>query len=264
VKVLGSPAVAVVTLAALSGLGLGGCVASHGPDAEPAAITEQEKVDPWEGTNRKVFAFNEALDIHALEPVAREWDKIIPNQVQEWLTNFRSNLHYPIVFINDLFQAKAKAAAVETGRFLVNTTLGFGGLFDPATSWGLPRREQDFGLTLGHWGVDSGRFLVIPLLGPSTLRDLSGGVVDAGLGVASLGPITAGWYITAPLRAVQVINTRAAYLDIVAENRRAALDYYSFVRDAYLQHRESLLTEGGAPAPSGNDLYYPDTDRDSP
>jgi phospholipid-binding lipoprotein MlaA len=264
VNSLSPPRLALVTWTALCGLGLGGCAATHGPEAEPSAIAEQEKVDPWEDTNRKVFAFNEALDIHALEPVAREWDKIIPNQVQEWLTNFRSNLHYPVVFINDLFQGKVKVAAVETGRFLVNTTLGFGGLFDPATSWGLPRREQDFGLTLGRWGVDSGRFVVIPLLGPSTLRDFSGGVVDAGLGAVSLGPLTAGWFVTAPLRAVQLINTRAAYLDIVDENRRAALDYYSFVRDAYLQHRESQLTEGGTPARSGNDLYDPDTERDSP
>jgi phospholipid-binding lipoprotein MlaA len=219
-------------------------------------------VDPWEGLNRKVFAFNEALDLHALEPVARGWDKIIPDQVQQSLTNFRTNLRFPIVFLNDLFQAHASRAAVETARFLVNTTLGFGGLFDPATTWGLARRDEDFSLTLGHWGVETGRYLVIPLLGPSTVRDLSGGIVDAGLGAVSLGPITAGCFITLPARVVQVVNTRAAYLGTVDENRRAAFDYYSFVRDAYLQHRESLLTEGGASPGSANELYYPDTERD--
>ncbi|HME68735.1 MAG TPA: VacJ family lipoprotein [Myxococcota bacterium] len=261
-KSLGTHRLALATFAALVGLGLGGCAASSGPHAEPAATAEQEKIDPWEGGNRKVFAFNEAVDIHALEPVARGWDKIMPAQVQESLTNFYSNLRYPVVFFNDLFQAKPAAAALETGRFLVNTTLGFGGFFDPATTWGLARHEQDFGLTLGHWGVDTGRYLVIPLLGPSTVRDLTGEIIDVPLGVVS---IVAAWYITTPLRAVQVINTRAAYLDIVDENRRAAFDYYSFLRDAYLHHRENELTEGGAPARSGNDeLYYPDAEKDSP
>jgi phospholipid-binding lipoprotein MlaA len=225
---------------------------------------EPEVVDPWEGLNRKVFAFNEALDIHAVEPVARGWDRIIPDQVQQSLTNFRSNLRYPIVFVNDLCQGNAKTAAVETARFLVNTTLGFGGLFDPATTWGLPRRDQDFSLTLGRWGVETGRYLVLPLLGPSTVRDLSGGIVDAGLGAISMGPLSAGWIITMPARAVQLINMRAAYLSIVDENRRAAFDYYSFVRDAYLQHRESLLTEETAPPRSGSELYYPDTEKGSP
>ena len=244
-------------------LGLGGCAASQGPHAEPDAVAEQAKIDPWEGGNRKVFAFNEALDIHAIEPVARGWNKVVPDQVQDSLTNFYSNLRFPVVFFNDLFQAKPGAAALETGRFLVNTTLGFGGFFDPATTWGLARHEQDFGLTLGHWGVDSGRYLVIPLLGPSTVRDLTGEVVDVPLGVVSL---VAAWYITVPARTVQVVNTRAAYLGIVDENRRAAFDYYAFMRDAYLHHRESQLTEGGAPARSGNDeqLYYPDTEKDSP
>ena len=259
-KGLATHALALAGLAAL--VGGSGCAASHGPHADPAATAEQERIDPWEGGNRKVFAFNEALDIHAIEPVARGWDKIMPNQVQESLTNFYSNLRFPVVFFNDLFQAKPAAAAIETGRFLVNTTLGFGGFFDPATTWGLPRREQDFGLTLGHWGVDSGRFLMIPLLGPSTVRDFTGEIVDVPLGVIS---IVAAWYITTPLRAVQVINTRAAYLDIVDENRRAAFDYYSFLRDAFLHHRENQLREGGAATRSGNDeLYYPETEKDSP
>ena len=114
------------------GLGFGGCAAPRGPHAEAAATAEQEKIDPWEGGNRKVFGFNEAVDIHAIEPVARGWNKIMPNQVQESLTNFYSNLRYPVVFFNDLFQAKPADAALETGRFLVNTTLGFGDV-RPAT-----------------------------------------------------------------------------------------------------------------------------------
>jgi phospholipid-binding lipoprotein MlaA len=263
VRIRPAQRLALAAFATLLGSAWGGCAASQGPHAEPDAVAEQERIDPWEGGNRKVFGFNEALDIHAIEPVAKGWDKVVPNQVQESLSNFYSNLRYPVVFFNDLFQAKPAAAALETGRFLVNTTLGFGGFFDPATTWGLTRREEDFGLTLGHWGVDTGRYLVLPLLGPSTVRDLSGEIVDIPLGVVSL---VAGWYITLPARAVQVINTRAAYIDIVDENRRAAFDYYSFIRDAYLHHRESELTEGGAPGRSGNDeqLYYPDTEKDAP
>ena len=247
------------------GFGLGGCAAATGPNGDAAVLAEQEEIDPWEGLNRKVFAFNESLDTLALEPVARGWNKIVPDQVQTSLTNFQSNLHYPVVFLNDLFQAKAAAAALETARFLVNTTLGFGGFFDPATHWGLARHNQEFSFTLGHWGVNTGRYLVIPLVGPSTVRDLGGGLVDGALGAISMGPLTIAWFITLPTRAVQAINTRAAYLGIVDENRRAAFDYYSFVRDAYLQHRESELTQGGASTPSENDLYYPDTEKnDSP
>jgi phospholipid-binding lipoprotein MlaA len=263
VKTRDTHGLALVAAVMALALGSGGCAASHGPHAEPSATAEQEKIDPWEGGNRKVFSFNEAIDIHAIEPVARGWNKIMPAQVQESLTNFYSNLRYPVVFLNDLFQGKPGAAALETGRFLVNTTLGFGGFFDPATTWGLPRHEQDFGLTLGHWGLDSGRYLMIPLLGPSSVRDLTGEIVDIPFDVVS---IVASWYITLPARAVQVINTRSAFLDIVDENRRAAFDYYVFLRDAYLHHRESELTEGGAPARSGaaEELYYPDTEKDSP
>ncbi len=261
-RILGPHGCALAALVALFGLETGGCAASNGPYAEPSATAERGLIDPWEGTNRKVFAFNEALDIHALQPVAREWDRLIPDQGQKMLTNFRSNLRYPVVLINDLFQANVKAAAVETGRFLVNTTLGFGGFFDPATTWALPGCDEDFGLTLGHWGVDTGPYLVIPVLGPSTARDLSGGIVDAGLGVVST--LAVAWYITAPLRTVQLINPSTSHLNIVDDNRQTAFDYYSFVRDAYLRHRETQAREGGAQVGSGNDIYYPDTEEDSP
>ena len=253
---------ALAALVALLGLETGGCATSNGPYAEPSATAERGTSDPWENTNRKVFAFNEALGIHAFQPVARGWDRLIPDTAQKMLSNIRSTQHYPVVFINALLQANVKAAAVETGRFLVNTTFGFGGFFDPATTWALPRYDQDFGLTLGHWGVDTGPYLVIPVLGPSTARDLSGGLVDAGLGVVSMGPVA--WYITAPLGTVQVITPRAAHHTSVAETRQTASDYYSFVRDAYLQRRENQVREGGAPVGSGNDIYYPDAEKDSP
>ena len=162
-----------------------------------------------------------------------------------------------MVFANDLLQGKLRRAGAELGRFGVNTTVGVAGLFDPATGWGLERRDEDFGQTLGHWGLGPGAYLVLPVLGPSGLRDAVALPVDGALGVVNYvvdTPVVVG------ARALQAVNTRAAFLELVEENRAMAFDYYVFVRDAYRDLRQNQVEDGEAtPAAEDDDLYFPDS-----
>ena len=135
--------------------------------------------DPWEPFNRKVFAFNEALDRYALEPVATGWDTVMPHRVELCVENFFDNLLLPTRFANDLLQLKPWEAYETLWRAVVNTTVGLGGLFDPASAWQIHKSDEDFGQTLGYWGTPPGPYLVLPLLGPSNPRDTAGMVVDS-------------------------------------------------------------------------------------
>jgi phospholipid-binding lipoprotein MlaA len=216
--------------------------------------------DPYQGINRDVFAFNEGFDQHLLEPVARGYDKVAPDGFQTMLSNFYANLRFPTILVNDLFQGRPKAAAITTGRFLANTAVGFFGFFDTATAWGLPREEEDFGQTLGVWGVGPGPYIMIPFLGPSTARDLTGVVVDLPFSAPTW---LISFWITGPARILQIVNGRAAYLETVDENRKAAFDYYTFTRDAYLSYRQGLISEDRSQPTTRSteqekDLYFPD------
>jgi phospholipid-binding lipoprotein MlaA len=229
-----------------------------------ACVSAPGTNDPFEGANRNVFAFNEGVDQNVLQPVARSYDKVAPDGFQTLLSNFYANLRFPTIFANNLFQGDPKAAAVTTGRFLANTFIGFFGFFDTATAWGLPRQEQDFGLTLGHWGVGPGPFLMLPLLGPSSARDLTGVVVDLPLSAPTW---MLSFWVTGPARILQIVNARAAFLETVDENRAAAFDYYVFTRDAFLSYREGRLRTGDASATpqateADKDLYFPDDEAD--
>src|SRR5688572_26977733 len=143
-----------------------GC--AHSPAYDPQ--------DPLEKVNRAVFGFNEKADQYVLKPVAKGYDKITPQPVRRGIANFFDNLFYPTVIVNDLLQAKLKQGAFDLGRFVVNTTVGVVGIFDVATGWGMEKHEEDFGQTLGYWGVGPGWYLMLPLLGPSDNRDLVGRV----------------------------------------------------------------------------------------
>jgi len=212
--------------------------------------------DPWEGFNRAMFTFNDGLDRWVLEPVAKGYDVVTPDELQHCIRNFFWNLRVPIQGLNGLFQGKAVQSASDVGRFTVNTTIGLAGFLDPATYFGLDRHEEDFGQTLGVWGVPNGPYLVIPLLGPSTVRDTGGLAVDSLL--------TPTWYfldaaVTVGSRVVDTVNTRAMVLEDVKRAREASFDFYSAVRSAYLQHRESLLHDrAGTTRESDDTLYYPD------
>src|SRR5262249_15360199 len=150
-----------------------------GFSGEMARAEDEHERDPWEGFNRAMFNFNEGLDRWVLEPVAKGYDFITPHELQRCFRNFFLNLRVPIESVNGLLQGKPVQGASDVGRFTVNTTLGLAGFLDPATYFGLERHEEDFGQTLGVWGVPNGPYLVIPLIGPSTVRDTGGLAVDS-------------------------------------------------------------------------------------
>ena len=232
--------------------------------SDPAALAEDmpEEMDstsvsyrdPIEGVNRKIFWFNDKVDEWVLEPTAKGWKFITPRRARSCVSNFFGNLRFPIVAINDLLQGKFVDSASDVGRFAVNTTVGVAGLFDPATGFGLERHNEDFGQTLGVWGLPPGPYLVVPILGPSTPRDLLGFGVDYALSVT---PFFVDTYILIGVRALDVVNERALILDEVRTAKEAAVDYYSFVRDAYAQRREALIRDGEVSAKLEEDLYHP-------
>src|SRR5690349_6885375 len=139
---------------------------------------ERDPRDRFERANRAVYRFNDSLDRHIAKPMAKGYVKVVPAPVRTGVGNFFNNLTYPTVIVNDLLQAKLKSFASDTARLVVNTTIGIGGLFDPATQMGLPTGDEDFGQTLGKWGVPPGSYMVLPIFGPSTVRDTVGFVGD--------------------------------------------------------------------------------------
>jgi phospholipid-binding lipoprotein MlaA len=216
--------------------------------------------DPLEPVNRKIFWFNDQVDAHVLEPAAQGWNRITPDRVQRSIGNFFVNLRFPIITVNDLLQAKFREGASDVGRFVVNTTFGVFGFFDPATSWGFEEHVEDFGQTLGWWGVPPGPYLVLPLLGPSNPRDTVGLVADS---AASVTPFFVDRFILLGARVAETINIRSLMLEEIEGAESGSFDHYSFVRNAYLQHRNALVNDSTeAPASNGDDLYHPDLDQE--
>lgn len=212
--------------------------------------------DPIEGFNRRMFSFNDKVDVWVLEPVARGWDFIAPRRVQTSLSNFFRNLRFPIDTMNDLLQLKPVDAGKDVARFAVNTTVGVLGFFDPATGWGFPASEEDFGQTLAHWGVPSGPYLTLPLLGPSNPRDAGGMAVDYAFAVT---PFFVDQFILLGAQVAQTVNERSLILQEVRDLREASFDYYIAVRNAYVQRRRTLVEERDAgAAEERDDLYYPE------
>jgi len=196
------------------------------------------EADPWQGTNRKIFKFNDGLDRWVLKPVARGYDRLLPSFVKRGVGNFFTNLGTPAVALNQLLQGKPGKAAADTGRFLLNSTAGVFGLVDVAAANGLPPNDEDFGQTFVVWGAPNGPFVTIPFRGPATVTHAAGMVLD---------------FFTNPVRLVSPARDRYLLngLDIV-DNRASLLpteslitgDKYLFLRDAYLQSREFLINDG--------------------
>lgn len=212
--------------------------------APATAFAQEATGDPWEGLNRNLFAFHETVDKAVIEPVARGYRAITPRPVRTGVQNFLRNLRGPVVFANDVLQGEFSRAGVTAARFGVNTTIGVAGVLDPATSMGLERHDEDFGQTLAVWGVDSGPYIFIPLLGPSTVRDAFGRVVDRGL-----DPITyAEGEDADEFRIAQTVFTalsaREQLLDPIADVRANSVDPYASFRASYLQLRESAIQNG--------------------
>lgn len=225
----------MTTIAKTLGLALM-CAMSFSAYAESDDFQSQ---DPWQGINRKVFAFNDTLDRYVLKPAAQGYEKVLPDYVEQRVSNVFANLGEIGNVINDLLQGKIGQAGNDSGRFLLNTTVGLAGMYDVAKTVGLPKSEgEDFGQTLNAWGVGEGPYLVLPFLGPSTVTAAAGGLVDS-----SLDPIR---YIDhVPTRnttyGVDLLDTRATLLEA---EKLISGDKYTFTRDAYLQRRDYLINDG--------------------
>ncbi len=194
--------------------------------------------DPWEGFNRVVFRFNDTLDKYVLKPVAKGYVKVTPGPVQQGVSNFFSNVGEIPTIVNGLLQAKFAQAGLDSTRFLVNTTVGLVGFIDVASRLGLEKHNEDFGQTLGYWGVESGPYLVLPLLGPNTLRDSFGMIPDSYVSLYNTVDHDKTEY---SIRAVDVVDMRAGLLEA---EKLVAGDKYTFFRNAYLQRREFLVNDG--------------------
>jgi phospholipid-binding lipoprotein MlaA len=201
--------------------------------------------DPWESMNRSTYAFNEALDRAALKPLAKAYVRMVPQFLRTGIGNFVSNLSYPTTIANDLLQWKLLDAVQDTTRLVLNTTFGLGGLFDPATKANLPRNDEDFGQTLGRWGMPAGPYIMLPLLGPSTLRDTPAKYVDYLTdGRHYIGDSSA----KIALAGASVIDKRAGLLP-AEEALTGAFDPYALIRNAYLDRREYRVRDGNVPDP---------------
>jgi phospholipid-binding lipoprotein MlaA len=222
----------------------GMCVAIAGALATSGCATgpDRNPKDPLEPMNRTVFKFNDTLDTYVAKPAAQFYIDYTPSPFRTAVSNFFSNLGDFSNFANNLLQLKITDATQDLMRIAMNSVFGIGGLIDIASPAGLPKHHQDFGLTLGHYGVPSGPYLVIPLLGPSSVRDSTTWLVDW-----RVNPISyADSYVTWPLYGLNFISARADLIGATDLLSQAALDKYAFVRDAYTQRRQFLLTGGGA------------------
>lgn len=227
----------------LATLAMGGCASTSplerdGEREEGAVEQSAHPEDPWEGFNRRVFAFNDVLDRYALKPVATGYKTVTPQPVQTGVGNFFSNLGEIRTAINSLLQGKPANAGLATSRFLINSTVGIGGLLDYATHMEITAEREDFGQTLAVWGWEDSRYLVLPLLGPRTLRDASGFPLDI-----AAHPITYmdDHQLRAGLTALDIVHLRAGLLDQESLIRG---DRYRFIRDAYLQRRQFEINDG--------------------
>ncbi len=220
-------------LACLIALSAAGCVTLP-PNHQKAPQ------DPWESWNRGVYRVNDKLDRAVAKPVAKTYVKIVPSPIRTGVSNFLSNLNTPTIMFNDALQGKFLAAANDLGRFVLNSTVGIGGLLDPATSAGLQRNEEDFGQTLGVWGVKPGPFIELPLLGPSDLRDAPAKVVDAYTNPRQYIHNTGVKY---SLWGIDFLDRRASLLSL-DDTLTHVYDPYAFIRDAFLQRRAYLVSDG--------------------
>lgn len=202
-----------------------------------AALAPNDPADPWESFNRGVFRFNETADRYIAKPVAKAYQAITPEVVDDAITRMFNNLTAPITIVNQLLQGKAHDAAGQTARFMFNSTIGVAGIFDVAQHMDLPRQKEDFGQTLAVWGVKSGPYLMLPILGPSTLRDMGGRMLDMGA-----DPRRYVYETTRiVLAAVDITDTRA---DLLSAEKAIEGDRYQFIRDYYLQQRAFVIADG--------------------
>ncbi|MEY3217300.1 MAG: putative phospholipid-binding lipoprotein MlaA precursor [Pseudomonadota bacterium] len=210
-----------------------------------ATVKSADARDPWEPMNRSVYQFNDAVDTIAIKPAAQLYVKVLPSMVRTGVSNFLGNLGDVWSMANSAMQLKGQATVETFMRININTFIGLAGFLDVASEMGIEKRREDFGQTLGHWGVASGPYLVLPLFGPSTLRDAVAFPVDMQGNVTQRLNDEATRY---SLLAVRLVDTRSGLLKTVDVIKAASLDSYSFVRDAYLQKRQNDIYDGNPPS----------------
>lgn len=226
---------------------MGGCASTSG---------YHNPKDPFESFNRSVYKFNDALDKAVLKPVAKGYTAVVPAGGRIMVNNFFSNLDDVVVTLNDVLQLKLTRAVADGGRFLINTTFGAFGLADVAGAAGFEKHHEDFGQTLGYWGIESGPYLVLPFFGPSSVRDGIGLYADTITSPAnSISPPSSRNQVTI----FNGVRVRANLLDSEKLLEEAGLDPYSFLRDAYLSHRQNAVYDGHPPRPK-----YEDEEDDTP
>lgn len=217
-----------------------------------ATADTYEELDYFESINRSIFVFNDQADQYLLKPAAKAYQFVTPSVVDKGITNVFNNLGDVETFANSLLQAKFHNAIVTLNRIIYNTTFGLGGLFDVATSFGLVNQEEDFGQTLGYWGYESSTYLMLPFLGPSTVRDLAGRAVDT-----TFEPLQ---YFDDIHRDTRFIASGVNLLDkradlLAAENLLFGNDRYTFIRSAYYQNRDFLINDGVVEDPFADDDF---------
>ena len=210
---------------------LGGC-----------ATTGGDQRDPIEGLNRAVYKFNDGLDRVLFKPVAKGYRAVVPGPVDKGISNFFGNFEDVVTAVNGLLQFKFRQSGSDTMRVLINTTIGLLGFIDVASGIGFDKNEEDFGQTLGHWGVGQGPYLMLPLFGPSTLRDATGKLVDA----YYFDPMYHIDHVPTrnTLRAIEAVDNRADLLGATSVLEEAALDKYNFIKESYFQQRENAVNDG--------------------
>lgn len=227
------------------------------PEKSAASVASADNSnDPIEGFNRTMYAFNDTVDTYVLKPVAQAYREVLPSPVRTGVSNFFGNLHDPVIMLNNLLQGKVVNAISDLGRFIVNTVVGIYGLFDVASAVGLEKHNEDFGQTLGKWGAGEGFYVVLPFLGPSSLRDGTGEVVD--------------WQVYPPNR-MEEGSTRDKLLLVETVSKRSQLldasdileqaggrDPYVFVREAYRQRRKNLIYDGNPPVEQPDSILFED------
>ena len=260
-------------VAALGCLSLAGCATAQknqtadAKGAVPSAGNDGQGNydDPLEGYNRVMFKVNDAVDQAIMQPVAMGYRTVVPRPIRMGVRNFLHNLRTPVNAANNLLQGNIRGMATDLSRFAMNTTIGIGGLFDVAKDTGLRYKPEDFGQTLGVWGVSHGPYLVIPLLGPSSARDAVGLVVDSYADPVRLYLYNTHqetlYYIRAGLIG---LDEREALLDAIYDLRKHSFDYYAATRSAYFQERDAMISNRhlGRPAASADSI--PDSGSDHP
>jgi len=212
--------------------------------SDTAEYNNHEMADPIEPVNRFVFGFNDILDHVLIEPLAKGYNALLPTVVRNSVQNFMRNLRSPLVIANNILQGKIGDAGVATARFALNSTLGIAGLVDVAQAQGLAYKDEDFGQTLATWGIGDGFYLVLPILGPSSIRDAVGTVADTYADpVRIVADNTDHMWIYYTREAIEGLDDRSRLIKAVDDMRRNSIDYYAAARSAYAQKRKSLIRD---------------------